>query len=102
MRYLLIVLILSGCASAITPAQRAQRYAQRIENMIEKYGPACERIGERSTTPWAQCVVRLSEEEQLESAYARGKYAKALQDIADSYGKAKTTCRWIGELWTCR
>jgi hypothetical protein len=47
MRYVLIVLLLAGCA---TPEQRADR-------AIAKFGPYCERLGNKPKTPeWSACI----------------------------------------------
>jgi hypothetical protein len=47
MRYLLIAVLLAGCA---TPEQRADK-------AIDRYGAYCERLGNKSKTPeWSACI----------------------------------------------
>lgn len=49
MRYLVVLLILSGCA--FTPEQRA-------EALIRDYGPMCDKLGfQRDTDHWRNCVL---------------------------------------------
>lgn len=51
-------LFLAACA---TPAERAARMQAEVAEMIEVYGPACERLGyKRDEDPWRACVVGLS------------------------------------------
>jgi hypothetical protein len=48
MRYLLLILLLTGC---VTQEQRAERH-------INRFSPYCEKLGyERNTDPWRQCVM---------------------------------------------
>lgn len=48
MRYLVLLLALTGCA---TPEQRADR-------MLERFGPICTRLGfEPETDKWRECVL---------------------------------------------
>jgi len=50
MRYLLIAVLLAGCA---TPEQRADK-------MVARYGPICDRLGyNRTSDAWRDCVVKL-------------------------------------------
>jgi len=47
MRYLLIALVLAGCA---TPEKRA-------ENAIAKFGPYCEKLGySKDSDKWRECI----------------------------------------------
>jgi hypothetical protein len=51
MRYLLIAVLLAGCA---TPEQRADR-------MISRFGPICDKLGyEKDSDKWRDCVVSQS------------------------------------------
>ncbi|TAK42675.1 MAG: hypothetical protein EPO27_16540 [Betaproteobacteria bacterium] len=53
--------VLAGCA---TPAERAAQAEREIDEMIQVYGPACERLGYRGgTDPWRDCVLRLNANE---------------------------------------
>lgn len=60
--YLIVLLLLAGCA---TPEQRADR-------MISRYGPICERIGYPSgSDKYRDCIVQMnSSNEQSSSATA--------------------------------
>jgi len=50
MRYLLILVCLTGCT-------RQEIAMQRMETAIEARGPACEKLGyQRDTDPWRDCV----------------------------------------------
>lgn len=52
---------LAGCA---TPAERAAQAEREIDEMIQVYGPACERLGYRGDSdPWRDCVLRLNANE---------------------------------------
>lgn len=97
MRYLLIVLLLAGCATPLTPDQRAQRLADETNKLIAKFGPACERIGlAPASDSWANCVVKLSQEEEAENAASRAAWANALKSYGDAvYGPAAQQRRQI-------
>lgn len=52
MRYLALVLLLTGCATPKDWAAQA----------IDYYGPACEKLGMKAQTPeFGQCVMKLAE-----------------------------------------
>jgi hypothetical protein len=54
------VLILSLCACATT-AEQAAAYANEAEQMVQLYGPACERLGYlNASDPWRNCIVQFS------------------------------------------
>ncbi len=56
--FVLGILALAGCA---TPAERAARVQAEVEEMIQVYGPACERLGYRADEDrWRDCILRLS------------------------------------------
>jgi hypothetical protein len=61
---LVLTALLAGCA---TQAERSARAEREVEQMIQVYGPACEKLGYKSDAdPWRDCVMRLSEKDNLE------------------------------------
>lgn len=51
-------LVLAGC---MTPAERAARMEAEVTQMIQEYGPACEKLGyKRDDDKWRDCIIRLS------------------------------------------
>ncbi len=53
-----VVLLLAGCA---TPAERAARMEAEVDEMIQVYGPACDKLGyKRDSDTWRDCVIRLN------------------------------------------
>ncbi len=60
---LLAGLVLAGCA---TPAERAAQWQVEVDNMVQVYGPACEKFGyKRDDDKWRDCVLRLSARDNL-------------------------------------
>jgi len=56
--YLATAVLLTGCA---TPAERAAQVQREVEEMIQVYGPACERLGFRNDSDeWRNCILRLN------------------------------------------
>lgn len=57
MRYAIIVsLLLSGCAAGFEE--------RRMESNMNRYGPACEKLGfATGTDPWRNCILQLSTEQ---------------------------------------
>ena len=59
--YLALVTTLAGCA---TPEERAARAQREVEEMIQVYGPACDKLGfANGTDEWRNCILRLSARE---------------------------------------
>ena len=55
----LLLLCVAGCA---TQAERAAQVQREVEQMIELYGPGCEKLGYKSDSdPWRECVLRLAQ-----------------------------------------
>lgn len=53
-----LLLVLAGCS---TPAERAASVQKEVEQMIELYGPGCEKLGfTKDTDPWRECILRLN------------------------------------------
>ena len=60
---LFLALGLAGCA---TQAERSAQWEAEVDNMIQVYGPACERLGyKRDDDKWRDCVLRLSARDNL-------------------------------------
>ena len=61
------VLVLAGC---MTTAERAARLESEADQMIEIYGPACEKLGfKRDDDKWRDCILRLATKEELRYSY---------------------------------
>jgi len=73
---IVIGLILTGflAACATTPAERAAQMQREVDEMVQVYGHACEKLGYRGETDqWRDCVLRLSSKDSFErySRYSR-------------------------------
>jgi hypothetical protein len=56
-RAFLLTFAVAGCA---TPEQRAAQMQREVDQMIELYGPGCDKLGyTRDTDPWRDCVLKL-------------------------------------------
>jgi hypothetical protein len=63
-----LMLLLSGCA---TQAERAAAVQHDVDDMIQVYGPGCERLGYKpDTDAWRDCVLNLANRE-TEERYLR-------------------------------
>ena len=61
MRRLTVLGLLIGLAACMTPAERAAQIEREVKEMIQVYGPACEKLGyTRDTDKWRDCVLKLS------------------------------------------
>jgi hypothetical protein len=61
------VLALAACA---TPAERAAQAEAEVDEMVEVYGPACERLGyKRDEDKWRQCVLHLADKAERRYSY---------------------------------
>ncbi len=50
--------VLCGC---MTPAERSARAQAELAEMIQVYGPACEKLGfTKETEPWRNCILSLA------------------------------------------
>ena len=57
----------TGCATS-TPAERSAKMQKEIDEMIQVYGPACEKLGFKADTdPWRECILRLDTNKALEN-----------------------------------
>jgi hypothetical protein len=67
----LLLALLAGCAT-VTPAERAAQMAQEVDEMIQVYGPACEKLGTRpDTDPWRTCILQLNAGKAMERYQSR-------------------------------
>ena len=63
----LLVLFVAGCA---TQAERAAQVQREVEQMIQLYGPGCEKLGyKRDSDPWRECVLRLAQRDDRYNRY---------------------------------
>jgi hypothetical protein len=54
---ILLAVILFGCT---TPAERAAIVQAQVDEMINVYGPGCEKLGyTKDSDPWRECILRL-------------------------------------------
>jgi len=61
MRLLTAVFLTLGLAACMTAAERAAQIERDVDEMIQIYGPACEKLGyTRDTDKWRECVLHLS------------------------------------------
>ena len=62
-----LVLFVAGCA---TQAERAAQVQREVEQMIQLYGPGCEKLGYKSDSdPWRECVLRLAQRDDRYNRY---------------------------------
>ena len=60
----LLMLFIAGCA---TPEQRAAQVQREVEELINVYGPGCEKLGFKTDSDqWRDCVLRLATKDKLE------------------------------------
>ena len=61
----LLMALLAGCAT--TPAEREARMQREVDQMVQTYGPVCDKLGyKRDTDPWRDCVVKLDTKNSYE------------------------------------
>ena len=52
---LFLLALLAGCA--MTPAEREAKMQRELDQMIQAYGPTCDKLGyKRDTDPWRNCL----------------------------------------------
>jgi hypothetical protein len=60
MRKSMILLILVALSACVTPAERAAQQEHEVAEMIQIYGPACEKLGyQANTDQWRSCILNL-------------------------------------------
>ena len=80
-------LLLLGCA---TPAEQAARAQQEVDQMMQVYGPACNRLGYAvNSDPWRNCVLQLSAKDDAERSYPHysGRYGRPGWSLGGSWGR---------------
>ncbi|MGH8807597.1 MAG: hypothetical protein ACREX0_06945 [Noviherbaspirillum sp.] len=56
-----VAAFLVGCA---TPAEQAAQAEREVEQMMQIYGPACEKLGFKANTDaWRNCVLSLNQKD---------------------------------------
>lgn len=62
----LIGSLLGGC-TALTPVERSVQMQNEINEMVQVYGPACEKLGYmQDTDPWRACILQLNTSKLIE------------------------------------
>ena len=62
---LFLIALLAGCATS--PAEREARMQREVDQMIQVYGPPCDKLGyKQDSDPWRDCVVKLSMKDSYE------------------------------------
>jgi hypothetical protein len=80
MRAIVMAALAAALGACATPAERAAAVQRDVEDMIQVYGPGCEKLGYRTDSdPWRDCVLRL-----------------ATKDSFDRYRLGPTTTSCIG------
>lgn len=61
---LLLTTLVTACATA--PAERAAQTERKVDEMIQVYGPACNKLGyQQNTDSWRGCVLYLATQNDL-------------------------------------
>ena len=61
-----LLVSLAGCA-ALTPAERSAEMQKEVDEMIQVYGPACEKLGfQPASDPWRECILKLNTSKAIE------------------------------------
>lgn len=64
---IMLVGFATGCATS-TPAERSARMQKEVDEMIQVYGPSCEKLGFKADTdPWRDCILKLNVGKALEN-----------------------------------
>jgi hypothetical protein len=67
LRYTLLVTTVLLASACTTPEQRATNMQAEMAQMMQIYGPACQRIGYApNTDQWRGCVLQLAAKEDIE------------------------------------
>lgn len=67
MRWIPVLTILCFTAGCMTQQERAAAVSRDVDDMMQVYGPGCEKLGYRSDSdPWRECVLRLATKDQIE------------------------------------
>ena len=61
---LAVLQVAAGCA---TPQERAAAVSREVDDMMQVYGPGCERLGYKpDSDAWRDCVLRLATKDEIE------------------------------------
>ena len=61
------MLMLSLLAGCMTQEQKTARAQQQVTEMVQTYGPACEKLGyQRDTDQWRSCILSLDTKENTD------------------------------------
>ena len=67
MRTYLALAALLALAACATPEERAARVQKEVDEMIQTFGPGCEKLGYKpDTDPWRECVLKLSTKDSID------------------------------------
>ncbi|MDR3481715.1 MAG: hypothetical protein P4L91_13500 [Burkholderiaceae bacterium] len=67
MRIVISLLMLSLLGACVSQAERTAQATRQVEQMIQTYGPACEKLGyQRDSDAWRSCVLSLDSKENSE------------------------------------
>lgn len=75
--YPICIAALTLLAACSTPEQRAAAHLNAVEQMMQEYGPACDKMGfTRNTDPWRNCILQMSNQDDMTryNAYYYGSY----------------------------
>ena len=60
----LFAILVAGC---VTQSERAAQVQRDVDDMIQVYGPGCEKLGYKTDSDqWRDCVVKLATKDNLE------------------------------------
>ena len=72
-----VALIAGGLLGCATPAQRAMEKVGEAEQMIQVFGPACERLGYvANSDAWRNCLVQMNQTDALRYSNAYPYYSR--------------------------
>ncbi len=69
MKKLIIIALTASllACTTMTPEERAAQLQQEVDEMIQVYGPACEKLGYRTDTDqWRECILKLNTSRAME------------------------------------
>jgi hypothetical protein len=56
-----ILLLSLGLAGCVSQADRAAQWQAEVDNMVQVYGPACEKLGyKQDDDKWRDCILQLA------------------------------------------
>lgn len=61
-----VIAALAACAS-LSPEERSAQMQREVDEMIQVYGPACEKLGYKTDSdPWRECILKLDTARNVE------------------------------------